>query len=132
MEIFLVDDDDVFNCMNIAVIEWVMKEAEVKVFKSGMEVIAYLNREKQIGPAKGLMLLDIRMPDMDGFEMLANIEKMEKNPLPNTIIYMLSSTLDERDLQRAKEKKMVKGFLSKPLTVEKFRELLWENALVEK
>ena len=130
MKVFLIDDDDVFNCMNQAIIERIQSDAVVEVFKSGTEVMDHINAPVSFSFPPDIVFLDIRMPEMDGFELLDELEKMESHPLKNAAIYMLSSTLDERDLEKAKSRKLIKGFLGKPLTVEKMKEICWELQLI--
>lgn len=123
MRIFLVDDDDLFNYLNEAVIRRVAPDAVISSYKSGedaYQAILGINNDAEV---PDIMLLDIRMPDMDGFELLKTLMAMEKNPIARTKIYMLSSTLDERDLDKANDNSLVTAFLSKPLTIEKFTEI---------
>ena len=130
MEVLLVDDDEVFNYMNQAIVERVSANAVTKVFNSGLEIFNHITSSDYICTDACLVLLDIRMPEMNGFEFLEEVEKLEKKPLSKAVIYMLSSTLDERDLNRSRRNELVKGFISKPLTVERFREILWENNML--
>lgn len=118
MHIFLVDDDEIFNYLNTAVIKDTDENIEVTSFRSGEHLLSYIskNREKIVYP--DVMFIDIRMPNIDGFELLDILGKDENKPFAQTNIYMLSSTLDHRDLEKAKGHAMVKDFLSKPLTRE--------------
>lgn len=65
-----------------------------------------------------LILLDIRLPGMDGFEFLQEYEKLPSLHDKCTVV-MLSSSMDPRDLDRAKTNPFVKSFISKPLNREK-------------
>lgn len=130
MEVLLVDDDEVFNYMNQAIVERVTGNAVTRIFNSGLEVYNFITDSGYNCDDSCIVLLDIRMPDMNGFEFLEEVSHLDKNPLSKAVIYLLSSTLDERDLNRSRENKLVKGFLSKPLTIERFREILWENHLL--
>jgi len=96
------------------------------VFKSGQELIEYLQQspDEQID----LIFLDIRMPVMDGFEVLALMTQMDPERFSNTKIYVLSSTLDDRDLERARETALVTDFIGKPMSFETMRSILAEMA----
>ncbi len=124
MKIFLVDDDDVFNYLNESIIRKETPDVEIHTFKSGEEVIEFLSGDTTSFIPPDLMLLDIRMPNMDGFELLEKLEGNSSNLLASTHIYLLSSTLNEKDLEKAKGFKTVKSFIGKPLTTEIYLELV--------
>ena len=65
------------------------------------------------------IFLDIRMPEMDGFQFLAEYEKLPEEIQKKCIIMMLSSSLSPDDHERAEKNKFVKRFLNKPLDLEK-------------
>ena len=118
MRFFLIDDDDVFNYLHESVIRLVQPDAEILTFKSGEEAIDFIKKSSSEFSPPDLIFLDIRMPDMDGFAFLEHLERDYKSLFSQTKLYMLSSTLDERDLNRAKSFELVTDFLGKPLTVE--------------
>lgn len=68
-----------------------------------------------------VILLDINMPRMSGFEFLdaASAELGEK--FVNVVVFMLTSSLAARDMERAKKYSVVRDYFSKPLTVEQLR-----------
>ena len=69
-----------------------------------------------------LMLIDINMPVLNGWEFL---EAYEKLGVPQKVdMYMLSSSVYENDIEKAKTYTKVKGFISKPLSIERLTELL--------
>lgn len=127
MKIFLVDDDDVFNYLNESIIKIETPEAEIQTFKSGEEVIEFLHSQPTGLQVPDIMLLDIRMPNMDGFELLEILATIPENPFSKTDIYLLSSTLNEKDLERAKKYELVTSFLGKPLTTDLYHSLLQER-----
>jgi CheY-like chemotaxis protein len=122
----LVDDDDIFNMLHGEVLKRLIPGVRMDVFKSGQELIEYLQQspDEQID----LIFLDIRMPVMDGFEVLALMTQMDPERFSNTKIYVLSSTLDDRDLERARETALVTDFIGKPMSFETMRSILAEMA----
>ena len=65
------------------------------------------------------IFLDIRMPEMDGFQFLEEYEKLPDEIKKKCIIMMLSSSLSPDDHERAEKNKFVNRFLNKPLDIEK-------------
>lgn len=71
-----------------------------------------------------IILLDIKMPKVDGFEFLERYEKFHPSVTVPSTIYMLSSSIDPDDINRALKSKYVHDFIEKPLTKEKIEQLL--------
>ena len=63
-----------------------------------------------------IILLDINMPILDGWQLLEGLLKFEQ--LKKILIYMVSSSIAQEDLQQVKRFPLVKAYLSKPLTYE--------------
>jgi CheY-like chemotaxis protein len=68
------------------------------------------------------------MPVMGGFEVLDAMATMNAERFTNSRIYVLSSTLDDRDLQRAKETPLVTDFIGKPMSFDTLRSILGQMA----
>lgn len=66
-----------------------------------------------------LILVDINMPILGGFDFLRKYEEIFWDQHPDTIIYIISSSNAEEDIQTSKELGSVKGFLTKPMKREK-------------
>lgn len=66
-------------------------------------------------PKPDLIFLDVRMPVMDGFEFLLKYKDLSKDQMAKTVIIMLSTSLRNEDITRAKELN-VDDYVNKPLT----------------
>jgi CheY-like chemotaxis protein len=89
-------------------------------FLDATEALAYLSDPANKQP--DLILLDINMPQMDGFEFLeAATERFGIKLCP--IVVMLTTSLNPKDEDRAKRFEVVRDFLNKPLTHEQLHEL---------
>lgn len=89
-------------------------------FLDATEALAHLADPANTWP--DLILLDINMPQMDGFEFLeAATEKFGVDLCP--IVVMLTTSLNPKDEQRAKSYDVVRDFLNKPLTHDQLHAL---------
>lgn len=117
MEICIVDDDRVYQLLMKKLIRRIDPDISVRAFFDGKEALQYYKTNRcncQI------LLLDINMPEMDGWEFLENITKKEfKEPS----IYLATSSIAYSDRERAKKYDKIKGYLTKPITKEKIIEI---------
>lgn len=97
----------------------------VQVVRNGEQAIAYLQGKGPFAnrgeyPMPSLVLLDIKMPGIDGFEVLRWIR--QESSLPNLRVVMLTSSDEIRDVSLA-YKLGANSFLVKPLDFERFVEI---------
>jgi len=115
----IIDDDAMNNFICKAAIKNVVKEASLISFEKPVEALEYIKANFSTDkPAKTFMLLDINMPVLTGWEFLEELEKNHAELLPGFLIYILSSSIDVRDIKRAEANPNVVDFVSKPLTKE--------------
>jgi CheY-like chemotaxis protein len=120
---FIVVDDDKFNnALCTMVIGKIWKDAEVITFHDPVAGLEYVVNEypgmKNEEPT--ILLLDINMPLMDGWEFLdqLNIVLFQKvGIVPGRLhIYVLSSSVDKKDVEKVQLYKSVSDYLVKPIT----------------
>jgi len=113
--IMLVDDDPLTNKLHHMIITKYNKNKRVVQFDSPVQALEYLNDNRP-----DLILLDLNMPEMDGWAFLRRLEELQIA----IDVVIISSTIDPAERVRAQSFKAVKDFLTKPLTYDKIKHLV--------
>ncbi len=125
INLLVIDDDDI----NIFIIKKIVEKTGFAVNMAaktnGQLAIEYLQGiADQAETLPHLILIDINMPVLNGWEFIEAYEKL--NIKESIDMYMLSSSVYENDIEKAKTYKVVKGFISKPLSIDRLVELFRE------
>ncbi|KAA0992005.1 response regulator [Dyadobacter aurulentus] len=88
----------------------------VKTFNSARDALKHLVTEGA-GLPETIILLDLQMPDMNGFEFIDEFANLPDYLKDKIRIFMLSSTIDTRDIEKAKASPHIIDLLPKPLEV---------------
>lgn len=117
-EVFLIDDDLATNFINQKIIEGANCVKRITVFQSAIDALLYLKENK--GKFPDMILLDINMPKMNGWEFLEEYIQLPSSLRNEINLYILSTSKNSRDMDKASNIQEVKGYITKPLTTEKF------------
>ena len=125
----LVDDDKIFQLTASKTIKALQLSDNILQFENGEDALKYLvdnasNSEK----LPDYIFLDINMPFVDGWMFLQDYASLKQNLRKDISIFMVSSSIDPRDIHRARSIPDVQEYVVKPLSREKFIELLNEEA----
>jgi len=123
--IALVDDDKIFQLTASKTIQATKLTDRILQFENGEDALQFLRTNlANASKLPDYIFLDINMPYVDGWMFLEDYDQIKPN-LPKPIsIYMVSSSIDPRDISRAKNNSNVVDYVVKPVSIEKFRELL--------
>lgn len=113
----LVDDDEISNFIHKRVILSADPDAVVTEIQSSVQAIAFLNERVRSGETlPDFLFIDINMPELNGFDILQEIQNTMNAHLSGMKVYMVSSSLYDRDKERAHQFSFVNGFIEKPLS----------------
>ena len=120
--VLLVDDDSTNNFLNELLFQQLDVTDRLYTAEDGTKALDIL--ENTAGPDEpALILLDVNMPGMGGIEFLEAYRRLPQVQRRATVIIMLTTTMDARDLSRLEELNIA-GLVSKPLTKEKIDSIL--------
>ncbi len=110
----LIDDNPLDLKINERLLLYGDLASQVKTFLNARNALDYIRTEKS-PPTISVVLLDIQMPEMDGFAFLKAFNKLPELIRRHYFIFMLSSTLDDSDLQKVWMNPDALALLPKPL-----------------
>jgi CheY-like chemotaxis protein len=127
----IIDDDQIYQLVMRRAIEQSGMIKDVLQFYDGEEAINYFKSKRQNPESlPELILLDINMPYMDGWQFLDEFLKIPFNGDYKGIIYIISSSSTMEDLNKAREYEIVSGYHVKPVTKDMFETILRSAGIV--
>ncbi|MBC8768336.1 response regulator [Arenibacter sp. BSSL-BM3] len=119
----IIDDDPIFVFGSKVLLKNNGFASNIIVFQNGKEALEMIvpMLESEEGSPE-VIFLDLNMPIMDGWEFLDEFSKLSN--VQNIRVYILSSSIDSRDIEKAKQYEIVNDFIAKPLTDSKISELI--------
>ncbi|MES1219542.1 MAG: response regulator [Bacteroidota bacterium] len=117
--ILLIDDDEDDNFFHRLVLEESGITDNIHVVQNSSEALELLLNEN-FQPE--LIFLDINMPKINGWELLEQFNKMNKNYHPRIIV--LTTSMNPSDKKKAAGLLKIDYFATKPLTAEKLETII--------
>lgn len=127
-KVIIIDDDTINNTLCSVVIRKIAMDADIQTFSIPEKGFQHIAHEEPADEKPVLLFLDINMPGWSGWVFLENFEKLDEEIRKKFKIYMLSSSIDIQDKERAKASKSVVDFVVKPLTTNKMLAILEANS----
>ncbi len=122
----LIDDDKVYQFTSKMILEATQLTSKIITFFNGQEAIDFfLALENQhIDILPDVIFLDINMPILNGWNFLELFDKIYYSLPKKILIYVVSSSVDDSDMERSKSFACVTDYVIKPINKEKYRLLL--------
>ncbi|MBY0434977.1 MAG: response regulator [Cyclobacteriaceae bacterium] len=120
----VIDDDSVYQFTTSRTLKATKLTEQILQFLNGDEALKFLFSHQEDKLLPDIIFLDINMPITDGWMFLEEFSRLKDSLKKKITIYMVSSSIDPRDLTRAKNNPEVSGYVEKPITISKFSELI--------
>ena len=117
--IFIVDDDKTYQF----ILKNLLKKTEFDIqplfFENGQDALKILIEKIENNACPDLILLDINMPVMNGWQFLEEVRLLKFKFIFNTNINLITSSNDIMDLRRAKSfENEISNYYLKPITLD--------------
>ena len=117
--IWIVDDDAIYQIIITKLIQKTALFSAHSSFLNGDEALNTLKKivDNDDDLVPDIILLDINMPVMDGWEFMEEIKNLKSSIKKHIHIYIVSSSISVEDKNKAKTYTYIMGYIPKPITV---------------
>ncbi len=130
-DFIVIDDDKINNILCRKIIHSVTPEIDIQTFfdpNAGLRYIKSAYGSREVNDV--ILLLDINMPTLLGWDVLDEFKTFSEVIKNHFKIFMLSSSVDPRDKQRADSSPFVSGYIEKPLTNLMVKTILYQHKTI--
>ncbi|TAF55469.1 MAG: response regulator [Sphingobacteriia bacterium] len=121
----LIDDDKIYQFTARKILESTGLAKSIVSFFNGSEAIGFLKENAQnADQLPDVVFLDINMPVMNGWEFLDEFQQLRPSMKKSILIYMVSSSVDDTDIQKSRSYQEVKDYIVKPINRQRYQELM--------
>jgi CheY-like chemotaxis protein len=126
--IMLIDDNEIDNLINQKMIESANVVKNIYTHTGARSAIEFLRNAEKLEEYSDkilpdIILLDIDMPLMDGFQFLDEFEKLKESTKAKCGVVMLTSSINPQDVNKSKKYKYVRKYINKPLSQENINKI---------
>jgi CheY-like chemotaxis protein len=124
-QLILIDDNEIDQLLHSKIVKILDKDIQIVKFMNAPDALTAIKNEViNVSNSINIILLDIKMPLMDGFQFLDAYKLLDDKIKNNYFIYLLSSSLNQYDISRSKSNPLVIDMILKPLTAQILLNLL--------
>jgi CheY-like chemotaxis protein len=122
--LLVLDDDPVYNYVIAEFLDQIDTLDHYHIGSKGKEALSYLEFAAERNLFPDLILVDLQMPEMSGFEFIKEYEVKFCDKFPQTKLIVISSSKLEEDKTRVLACPSVLRFIPKPISQKKLEEIL--------
>lgn len=120
----IIDDDEIYLFSVKKFIELNKFCDHVIQFRNGQEALDFFlqcrNNQQEL---PDVILLDINMPVMNGWEFIEQFKTIKQQLNKNIALYVVSSSVDRSDVEKARSLPAVHDYLVKPMTASQLQQI---------
>ena len=123
----IIDDDTIFTYGFNKLVQINGLFGQIMHFNNGLEAMEYLSAAENAYKLPDVIFVDINMPVMNGWEFVKKFEEIKSQLGKKIAVYIISSSVDLRDIAAAKNNLSVSDYILKPINGEQLTNVF--NAL---
>ena len=123
MHTLLIDDDPISTSLTEQLLRHEGLSDTAASFHSPTEALAFLLKQIPDGLVPQVILLDLNMPQISGWDFLDLLKRHQVQLQDQCIVYLLTSSMAPSDEMRARKYPLVAGLLHKPLDKVKIQQI---------
>jgi DNA-binding NarL/FixJ family response regulator len=126
--LWIIDDDPMSSFYIKRLAELGELANIITIYDKAMGAIDYLLYHRESPEhLPDIILLDIYMPELDGWGFLAEFDKIKDQLVKKTQIYMISSSNHPKDIDRAESLASVTAYFQKPVTMDMMKRIILKS-----
>lgn len=114
----IIDDDDIFLKLGKMYLELGNCTSSVTLYNDASIALDIISGMLEHIDKKIVVFLDLNMPILNGFDFLDKIELLPNSKSEKLCIYIMTSSINYEDIEKAKKYEIVRKYLNKPITKE--------------
>ena len=123
--ICIIDDDAIYVYGLTKLIGRMQFSEKLIMFSNGKYALQFLvENVEQTDRLPDIILLDVNMPIMDGWEFLDEFIHIKPRFGKKIVVYIITSSIAEQDYKKAKKISVVSDFIVKPVTADQLQKIL--------
>lgn len=121
-KVFIIDDDPIHQRITQIMITQNELFEQYTSYTEAQKALDFLNDNfENLEILPDVILLDLNMPEVDGWDFLDVFEGFKEKLKKDIRVFIVSSSVDEKDVLRSRSFTCVNGFISKPLSPDMIR-----------
>ena len=123
----IIDDDTIYHFILTSIINKYKLAESILSFLDGEKAIQYLTDNKTKNKKiPDVFFLDVNMPIMDGWMFIEQYARIKPDITKKILVFMLSSSMNPIDIERAGKISEISNYIIKPLNLEEVK-IIFEN-----